>query len=498
MHVNAITLVAICHKDAHGNYETSAYMRLQLEYVYSQILLTLTDYVQIVLQQNASLDLRNLLGPASETATKSLLNSMGMQDGPAPFLLASALSLYPVPSICRQRSANVLRNAGTGLDNTVFGILFSGSYVLALIQPDYVPHFMRMADLHVLLHFVNRQQALLSSELWLPVCLPQFCSSGFLYCYTTCLDAPGKLILAFVSTQGTTEQFESFRVASMTVRRQLGIRSQSASMVTIDGVSSGKQGSADATWEQSDVNAAGDVDNNNNDSNNGADVINKNSNKYTIDAENVMKDERTGEADDSKGGSNDALIGDKEDSDDDDDDYVDVARVGDASVVLESPPSNECMFLKDLRPALQPASRMEAMRGYLASLSIQYFLFRYDLVYPTSKKHQQSDRGTSGRFSQCIRSELFDAFLGLDLDTAMLKFQQLYLRLRLGSSSDEAVIDAYSKLRVSSDCSDSTGASLSWCSATSLLQSSSDAERSAYMVDSEYVYVGMNGKEYEL
>merc|ERR1719232_2473753 len=82
------------------------------------------------------------------------------------------------------------------------------------------------SDLHLILTFVGRQPGLLTNELWFPLCLPRFNSSGFLYAYTSCLDPMGTgLSIVLISPDNTTNQFESFRSAANTIRKNLGLRS---------------------------------------------------------------------------------------------------------------------------------------------------------------------------------------------------------------------------------------------------------------------------------
>jgi hypothetical protein len=434
LNAGAITLVAICRAGVNGKYATEAYMRLQLEYTYSQILFTLTDQIQSLLQQNASLDLRSLLGSASESATKSLLESAGPLGHPAPFLLGSVSSMFPVPPLCRQRASSALRNAGKTLENTVFGIVFSGPHLLTLVQPDYIPHLMRVSDLHILLHFINRQPALLSSELWLPICLPRFCSSGFLYCYTTCLDVTGKLILAFISSQGATEQFESFRLASNQVRRELGIPFQNGTVLVIEGLTVNDDGDMDLSWTRNQLG---------------------------------------------------------------DDDYVDVSRDGETATRSDLSSSvSECTFLKDLQASFHLSASQDTVKTYLQSSNARFFFFRYDLPYHVSKR---TDANITGRFSQCIVSEIpLDSDENLDFETMMTTFQQLQLRLRFESSGEEAVLIAFSNFARADSIGSVTGNNLESFRSASLMQTSARYDKICYIVEGGLAYIGLSGKYFEL
>ena len=83
MTVGCITMVAIAQKSQRSQRNTrimnlddytESFLRLQLEYVYSGIIFTLTDSVQYMLGDNPSLDVREMLG-STENVLRGILDA---------------------------------------------------------------------------------------------------------------------------------------------------------------------------------------------------------------------------------------------------------------------------------------------------------------------------------------------------------------------------------------------------------------------------------------
>jgi hypothetical protein len=61
MTVGSITLVSISDIEGNGVVETEAFARLQLEYIFAQLIFTLTEQVQNIFIHNPGFDLRTML-----------------------------------------------------------------------------------------------------------------------------------------------------------------------------------------------------------------------------------------------------------------------------------------------------------------------------------------------------------------------------------------------------------------------------------------------------
>ncbi len=97
MNVESITLLAVSKRNERHVNETEAYLRMQLEHVYGQILLTLTEQVQSVFVQNPNFDLAESLGPSMESLIIEMLNESNDTNTSSWSLLAGAVeSVFPI------------------------------------------------------------------------------------------------------------------------------------------------------------------------------------------------------------------------------------------------------------------------------------------------------------------------------------------------------------------------------------------------------------------
>ena len=97
--VGCITMVAIAQKEIGTNEDThmESVLRIQLEYVYTGIIFTLTDAVQYMLNDNPYLDVREMLG-STDHVLRRVLNSINMIDD-QPFMFLGGVHVFgPVPS----------------------------------------------------------------------------------------------------------------------------------------------------------------------------------------------------------------------------------------------------------------------------------------------------------------------------------------------------------------------------------------------------------------
>ncbi len=104
MAVGCITLVAIAKEserkdggDDGGCCYSEAFLRLQLEYLYSGIVFTLTDSVQYMLQENPTLDVRVMLG-STEGVLRGVLDDMNFGGSQSCMFLGGVDVFGPIPS----------------------------------------------------------------------------------------------------------------------------------------------------------------------------------------------------------------------------------------------------------------------------------------------------------------------------------------------------------------------------------------------------------------
>jgi hypothetical protein len=99
--------------------------------------------------------------------------------------------------------------------------------MVTMIQLPNKKYQLHTMDLQLILNFVKHQPGLLDTESWIPICLPRFESSTFVYAYINRIEANVDLTLICIGVQHDTAQFELYRSASAIIKSSLGIKLES-------------------------------------------------------------------------------------------------------------------------------------------------------------------------------------------------------------------------------------------------------------------------------
>lgn len=449
MTVGSIILIATSRRGKYGECETEAYLRLQLEYVYGHIVFTLTEKVQDVFQQNPGFDLGNMLG-SNDSAMLGILDEAGPLGNCGSLFAGAIETVFPIDPSVRDDVSTAVAAVGNATPNTVFAILIAGNKLLTLVQPKYRPHQLRTSDLHLILNFVNHQPGLLTSELWVPVCLPRFNSSGFLYAYTNCLDKETKLSIILMSQHSTTEQFELFRKAATSIRKELGLPALIGSVLHILETNSDEQ-------------------------------------------------ETSGARDDVAWSRSDAIA----EQESDDEDYVDASGNGDRIIpsVNKYVPGEPCPLLRDLQNAANVSVRQSLLEDYCKVSSAMHFVFRLDVPVRGNKPKRNE---TAGALTQCISAPLGSPFQSTESKRRIwTMYQKLNLRLRLGSASVESTMDAFDM--IANDHINGEEEKLGsisgigrHCPAICLAESPPNIQGITYVLNGDELFMALNGRDFEL
>lgn len=442
MAVGSVTLVAIGSES-----DSEAYLKLQLEYIFGQIIFTVTEKIQEYYQFNPSFDLRTILGN-SDSLINDILKEAAPNGNPGPFLLGGIESLFPISQTIRARASSTLQSVGMKTDFTIFALLVVGEKILSLVQPVFPAHQMKLPDLRLLLKFINRQPGLLSSELWIPACLPRFSSRDFLFCYTQCLDSESKLCLIFVSQQSTTEQFTLFRMAAADIRCALDLPPLSQTVLEIlEPTESHNEDTAhntsarDVKWRRSD----------------------------------------------------DDLL-------ESDDDYVDASGEADRMIPYVARNSDEHPLLNEVKAATDVKHLKRILSGYLEIGSALHFLFRIDVPLQAAARN-----GTPGGITQCISPPLvFPLADDKSKHQVWSTYEKLGLRLRLGSATAESMMDAFDMItqdHVETSVKDEglmpPGIGR-YCPAMALAEAPANLDGIAYVKEGTELFFAMNGPDFEM
>ncbi|KAJ5550170.1 Vacuolar fusion protein MON1 [Penicillium sp. DV-2018c] len=163
--------------------ESDTQLRLQLEALYMQILSTLTlPSLTHLFSVRPSTDLSRPL-QGSESLLSSLADSFTRG---SPSTLLSALECLKIRKQHRQAINNALLK--TKASNLLYGLIVAGGRLVSVVRPK--KHSLHPGDLQLLFNMVFEADGVKAGggESWIPVCLPGFNSSGYLYMYVSFLD----------------------------------------------------------------------------------------------------------------------------------------------------------------------------------------------------------------------------------------------------------------------------------------------------------------------
>lgn len=166
--------------------ESDTQLRLQLEALYMQILSTLTlPGLTHLFSVRPSTDLRRPL-QGTETLLSSLADSFTMG---SPSTLLSALECLRIRKSHRQVINNALLK--TRVSNLLYGLVVAGGRLVSVVRPK--KHSLHPGDLQLLFNMIFEADGVKAGggERWIPVCLPGFNSTGYLYMYVSFLDLRG-------------------------------------------------------------------------------------------------------------------------------------------------------------------------------------------------------------------------------------------------------------------------------------------------------------------
>jgi len=163
--------------------ESDAQLRGQLDALYMQILSTLTlPSMERMFAVRANYDLRRPL-----QGTETLLSALadGFTRG-SPSTLLSALECLKLRKTHRQTiNATLLK---TRSENLLYGLIVASGKLVSVVRPK--KHSLHPGDLHLIFNMLFEAGSVKAGggENWIPLCLPGFNNTGFLYMYVSFLD----------------------------------------------------------------------------------------------------------------------------------------------------------------------------------------------------------------------------------------------------------------------------------------------------------------------
>lgn len=163
--------------------ESDSQLRTQLEALYMQILSTLTlPSMERMFAARANYDLRRPL-----QGTETLLSALadGFTRG-SPSTLLSALECLKLRKSHRNTINNTLLK--TRSENLLYGLIVASGKLVSVVRPK--KHSLHPGDLHLIFNMLFEAGSVKAGggENWIPLCLPGFNNTGYLYMYVSFLN----------------------------------------------------------------------------------------------------------------------------------------------------------------------------------------------------------------------------------------------------------------------------------------------------------------------
>lgn len=163
--------------------ESDAQLRIQLDALYMQILSTLTlPTLTHIFSVRPSSDLRRLL-QGTEVLLSSLADSFTRG---SPSTLLSSLECLKLRKSHRTVINNTLIKAR--VDDLLYGLVVAGARLVSVIRPK--KHSLHPSDLQLIFNMLFEAEGIKAGggDSWIPICLPGFNKTGYLFMYVSYLD----------------------------------------------------------------------------------------------------------------------------------------------------------------------------------------------------------------------------------------------------------------------------------------------------------------------
>lgn len=173
--------------------QTESQLRSQLDLLYTQILSTLTkSQLSKVFRGRTNFDLRPMLA-GTEVFLNALTSEMSFG---SPGILLGSLECLRLRKSVRAKMHTILSERRT--KSLLYGMIVADSRLVAVIRPRR--HSLHPPDLHLIFSMIFNTHSFSKGrgEHWVPICLPKFNATGFLYAYIHFF-APPQVALVLIS-----------------------------------------------------------------------------------------------------------------------------------------------------------------------------------------------------------------------------------------------------------------------------------------------------------
>ncbi|KAF0310728.1 Protein SAND [Amphibalanus amphitrite] len=160
-------------------------------HVYYQILSVVTkSQLTRISEQRRNFDFRKLVSGAER-----FLDQLVAAVDARPDYLLQAVQCLRLEQAARDAVVSAVQSVCSKIKDLVFALLISGDRLISLVR--IRSHYLHPTDYHIVCNIVTSTESFKTVEGWIPICLPKFDSSGFMYAYVSYLseECPACLVL---------------------------------------------------------------------------------------------------------------------------------------------------------------------------------------------------------------------------------------------------------------------------------------------------------------
>jgi hypothetical protein len=202
-------LVAVSH-----NGESVTQLRIQLQYLHAQIIALLTQNVHSLLWKRPQFDVRNLLGGTDNFLDRLLRNVSRLPD-----IVLNSVHCLRLNQMVRDALGTLILNecppdmSPQNPSPLFYALLLANDRIVQLVRPKH--HILAPCDLHLIINFLTSdtmvKQITTANQVWSPLCLPWFNTTGYMHLYATYLtvdnssdDVSLRITLVLLAHRGDT------------------------------------------------------------------------------------------------------------------------------------------------------------------------------------------------------------------------------------------------------------------------------------------------------
>uniref|UniRef100_A0A8R1TTQ2 Vacuolar fusion protein MON1 homolog n=1 Tax=Onchocerca volvulus TaxID=6282 RepID=A0A8R1TTQ2_ONCVO len=183
----------------------------QVDLVYKQMLSIIcrAQLISIFQTKGPNFDLRFML-----KGTDRHLNAIvyGYRNDIAIFM--RSIRIFPMAFADREQFTNAIVSA---VKNVVYGLVIANRQLITVVRMKGIA--LHPCDLHLLINLIDCNPSLKNADNWIPICLPQFNDTGFLYAYVSFIWESSSACLLLLSLERGA--FETLRGVKETIITKL-------------------------------------------------------------------------------------------------------------------------------------------------------------------------------------------------------------------------------------------------------------------------------------